>query len=132
MRSTAGWAVVLLALPALLVPRGVAMSWCLCAAAPASGCCGGDVSESDEHEDDARGCGGGSDCVCCVDLESEDPLDPTPSPETRVSAPDVAWVASHRVASPPDRVRGVRLSGRAPPGAVPRAGLLAGALPLRI
>lgn len=135
-----------LTLPALLLPRGLELGWCLCdvpdgvtccvpaTAAPAAvpSCCGvgdshaGETSQRAEPEQDL-------DCPGCRSIEVEsfeefllvstapEPL--APAPAAVFAADDATLGAARRAPFAPRR---------APPGAVPPPGLLPGTAPLRI
>ncbi|MEM9382013.1 MAG: hypothetical protein AAGB93_18805 [Planctomycetota bacterium] len=149
--------VVLLALPAIALPPGVTLEWCLCWNAD---CCHGDLGAADpsqdadaccEHLGGGACCGGapsaqgdgpgeepteqdsacGTSCPSCHSLEAGEFEPGLQSATASLAIPALAAVA--RRADPPvvtlSRV-GRYVAGRAPPGAVRPAGLLPGTLPL--
>lgn len=110
-------------LPALVVPRGVALDWCLCLL-EASDCC----TSCCEVEDPAEG----MDCESCHSIEVEDFEEVLSGAPPRLPSFDLVAMApvSPVVASieaPTPR----RLAPRAPPRLTP-PGLRPGAAPLRL
>jgi hypothetical protein len=134
--------ILLLALPAVLVPRGVGLDWCLCGVVA----CGPAASEQLERAccaDTQPACCSGApertgsvyahptDCACCKRLEVQD------FDEVQAGAPPAPGVALIVCAPQPPPVapapvvpRAERVSLRAPPAAVTPAGLLPGVRPL--
>lgn len=134
---------LLLLLPALFVPRGVLLGYCLCTGAD-GGCCA-EVVESCCSTEASAGCCGGEqdpddgedqlvspeDCACCGSIEVEDFDEAIPGAP---KAPDhVAAVALHleRVDAPRLARLGRVAPARAPPRVVP-SGLRPGTAPLRL
>ena len=116
---------LLLALPALLVPRGVALSWCLCASVEGQ-CCG--------EAEQPPCCASDQDCNCCVDVDLDDdqPWDKAPSAESLSFVLHPAHGAALAATMPPKAAQLRILGGRAPPDAVTPTGLLPGVFPLRL
>ena len=130
---------VLLTLPALLLPRGFALGWCLCEDVDVTSCCAPALVPSccdrdrSEHPGPRAESPGDQDCPCCRSIEVEDFdefLVGTAVPEL----PPHAAVAPFQVESGllGRSLAGRRAQLRAPPGVVTPPGLLPGVAPLRI
>ncbi|MEO2162827.1 MAG: hypothetical protein ABGY29_09915 [bacterium] len=127
---------ILACLPALLVPRGVEMGWCLCpASAPEHGspCC---LMEQDEGDVDDTGLAGKScdesDCPSCHDVDIpdfEEFLDTNPAPQTHDAAPLFASLFKDEVVRTLERTN--ERCVRPPPLGVTPSGLLPGTAPMR-
>lgn len=114
---------LLLLVPALALPRGVELAWCLCPDRAAECCveCCGPAGETDVDP-------AGADC--CKSIEVDDfeewvPSDEAPALPPLLAAPDARATAVLR----PATLRGRRGVGRAPPHVTP-PGLLPGVAPL--
>ncbi|MDP6741429.1 MAG: hypothetical protein QF404_15570 [Planctomycetota bacterium] len=127
---------ILASLPALLVPRGVEMGWCLCPPVVlehASPCC---LMEQDEGDGGNEGLGGKgcdeSDCPSCHDVDIpdfEEFLDTKPAPQTHDATPRFTSLFQDEVFRMVGRTN--KSCVRPPPLGVTPAGLLPGTAPMR-
>lgn len=134
---------LLLTLPALLVPRGLELGWCLCSVAERAGCCA-HVEEAparstgccavEDHDSTPRAESRGAlDCPGCRSIELEDFEEFLVTPAApELPTPALVTGGAERETAVTVASRAFRAPLRAPPGAVRPPGLLPGTAPLRI
>lgn len=127
---------ILACLPALLVPRGVEMGWCLCpviAPEHSSPCClmEQDAGAGDDEGQAGKGCDQ-SDCPSCHEVDVpdfEEFLDTNPAPQTHEATPLFASLFEHEALRSMERTNDRCV--RPPPLGVTPSGLLPGTAPMR-